>query len=297
MLSAFVIAAMAATGSWENTTNRDPIDDHTTVAARVLVGTGPLDAAQFVVRCDRDAQRFEVAVVTTRFQNSDSVAVEFRFDTDPAESGVWLPSTTGAGAFAPTETARRIADRLRTALKFVVRLRDYRGTPWTLEFPMQGAAAAIAQVRQACPALDPAVAAEQARAARDAAAKRAATAREAARKAREKATAASRSRWAADAMALSGQSLSNARQILRWYGRWNGADSGAPDEGFAASAADFAVASLAACSNPERAPDGYVCDSAPADLSVLDVLRAMCPGQLGPQVCGASRRNRVKPIT
>lgn len=117
----------------------DPITDadRSTLVTPDMSGARLRNAA-LMWRCNgSDA---EIVVAADEFlHHSTPVPVRWRFDADPPSAAMqWAVSTDGTGAFAPDDMVAWFTTRARDAGKVVVRVSDFRGVDYTLEFSLRG---------------------------------------------------------------------------------------------------------------------------------------------------------------
>lgn len=130
-------------GSFVLVQQRDPVTDRDrTFAYTTDVDAGYFGTATLVWRCN--GNELELYVKAAEYLDDDDVMVQWRFDSQPPSSmRLWNPSTSGTGAFAPTEDIELFTTGAIPAREVVVRLWDYRFDEITYRFRLDGLAASL----------------------------------------------------------------------------------------------------------------------------------------------------------
>lgn len=102
--------------------------------------------AHLGVRCDvgRDGAKLDIYVNADTYLSNRSVRADYRLDDRPAvQSGSWVPSTTGVAAFVPVSQFNSLFQGMLSGSTLLVRLYDFRGTPYTYTFDIEGFGTAV----------------------------------------------------------------------------------------------------------------------------------------------------------
>ena len=140
-------AAQTRIQAFTYTPRKDEItdEDRSTLITSELRGTVMRNAA-LAWRCDGSSPR--VYVLADEFLNAtDPVPIRWRFDSDPPSPVMWWTvSTVGTVAFAPDDLVDWFSRRARRASRVIIRVEDYRGVEYTLEFSLAGLTAGLRQL-------------------------------------------------------------------------------------------------------------------------------------------------------
>jgi hypothetical protein len=137
---------------WDVDESKSPIDDSPTVALSIAASKAPLNtvgvqqSARLMIRCKE--HRTDLYVALDEYLGTETSTVVYRIDDAPSQTDRWSNSTDGKAAFADDPVA--LARKLSSAKKFFVRMSDFQGTPYDVEFKTPGLAKYLPKVAAAC---------------------------------------------------------------------------------------------------------------------------------------------------
>jgi hypothetical protein len=149
-VAALVLALMCSSPSnamaiWLSTQTTDPITDQTVTTATTEYAAGAWNRS-IVVRCT--GKELETFVDFGEYLNDDTASVQYRFDKDAVEKGLWTPGGGGTAVFA--YESRDVARRMVTGSTFVLEATDFQGQPHRALFDITGAGPSVSRVLSQC---------------------------------------------------------------------------------------------------------------------------------------------------
>ena len=122
-------------GDWYFISNQDPLTGEDKSAAIIMN-----DRKSLSVRCENGELRPLLSPNT--YLGSDGVVVDYRVGHNAVSSFNANLSTTGTVVFMPSS----LVAELKTGDSAVFRVRDFRGTPYTSEFSLNGFEQAVSKI-------------------------------------------------------------------------------------------------------------------------------------------------------
>jgi hypothetical protein len=137
--------------TWDVSESRSPIDDSPTVslgldASKPARGSFGSSSTRLIIRCREHDTDLYVAV--DDYLGSDNSSVIYRIDNGASRTASWSLSTDGKAVFAPAPIA--FARQLAQAKTFFIRISDFRGSTYDVEFNLSGLGALLPKVSTAC---------------------------------------------------------------------------------------------------------------------------------------------------
>lgn len=114
-------------------TDEDPFSDQ---QKEFLYVTSREEDAALIVRCTDDRDVYFAAL--NDYFGDGGLNVEWRFDEGSVHDGEWSASNDGTGAFVPDVKHGAILNGARHSDRLALRVYDYKGSPSTFIFPLDG---------------------------------------------------------------------------------------------------------------------------------------------------------------
>lgn len=141
---------IAGAGKWTIAATKNPLTDKTNYIAALESTTKAKRSDDYVTLAARCAdKKTSLFISWSTFLGADEIDVDYRVGRGKAAKSTWGISTDHKSSFYRGSAAKLLKE-ISTSDKFIARLTPYGESPITVEFDVDGAAEAFADIRKNC---------------------------------------------------------------------------------------------------------------------------------------------------